>query len=167
MRACIGSTARASSARSMSTAARVPFVSDRPVVTTTTRYTGTALDFVGTDGGGHSIMFSAGKGDGVSPMKTLLMALASCALTDVVMILQKQRVPIVDLRCVVDGQRAAAGARPWERVHMRFTLETPHSVSDESFARTLELSIDKYCGVHATMAPATAITYDGTVVVKH
>ncbi len=94
------------------------------------------------------------------------MALAACALADVVNILAKQRVSISDLRCVVEGQRAAEGARPWERVHMRVTLQTPQEMSEENFARTLALSVDKYCGVHATMTPTTSITYESSVVVK-
>ncbi len=56
-------------------ASAVSFASDRPVTSTTTRYTGTALDFASTDSAGHSMAFSAGKGDGVSPMQVRARAI--------------------------------------------------------------------------------------------
>jgi putative redox protein len=108
---------------------------------------------------------SAGEGKNPGPMQLLLYGLSTCALSDVVIILRKQRVDFDDLRCDIDAVRSEEGARPYEKIHLKFSV-TSSKLTPEKFERVLDLSF-KYCGVHATLqgGPAT-ITHESTVIQK-
>ena len=68
--------------------------------------------FVGTDSNGHSIVIGRTSDDqhpwdGIKPSDLLLLAVASCAVYDVVEILTKQREPVRDLRVQCSGDQMA------------------------------------------------------------
>ena len=141
-----------------SAAARVPLSPSVPVVSLVARHSGN-LSFSCGNGDGETMMtLSAGKGnEHASPMQALLFALASCALTDVVIILNKQRVAYSDLRCDIRAQRAVEenGPRPFRNIHLDFSVKAP-GLALENFARTVDLSVERYCGVHATLTGGPA-----------
>lgn len=153
------------------------FVDNRPVFHVDCTWTGNGLNFSGVDSDNKNttvaVQIGAGKDtSGVSPMKLLLMSLATCALADVVIILQKSRVESVALRCLVAGQRSETQPRPFENIQLQFEVEvskkkndeTSAVFGDEQFARAVSLSIEKYCGVHATLAGGPAnISYTSKV----
>ncbi len=151
--------------RHFSSAAVSPFDAARPVVRVSASYTGTNLDFDGFNKDGKKqLTVSAGAGDFAGPMQLLLFAMATCAMTDVVTILKKQKQTFSDLRCDVSAQRSETlTARPYEQVRLDFGVVAP-GLSEDNFARTVALSLHKYCGVHATLlgGPAT-ITHTATV----
>jgi len=91
-------------------------------------------------------------------MKLLLLGLGSCAAIDVVTILQKQRQNIKDLQVTVEGQRSKEGAKPWETMHMRFIVSG--EVDKDKLQNAAKISIEKYCGVHATLSKTVNITWD-------
>jgi len=105
----------------------------------------------------------AGNDKGVSPMQSLLMAMGACSAIDIVMILQKQKQEITDFRISIDGEREE-GKEPslWKKIHAHFKLKGTIEVSKAQ--RAVELSMDKYCSVAATLKAAGAqITYEVTV----
>lgn len=117
------------------------------------------MNFKGTDSDGRTVSISGGPGEGVSPMQMLLLALGSCASVDVLSILQKQRQPLRDLRVEVDGQRGEDYPRPYESIHMKFTI-FGQGVEPDKIKRAIELSTEKYCGVHGTLRGVAAITWE-------
>jgi putative redox protein len=94
---------------------------------------------------------SGGNNFGVRPMQMLLMGLAGCSAIDVIMILNKQRQTIRDYKMVVKGDREA-GKEPslWKDVTIEFHIYG--NVDAEKAAKAVDLSIQKYCSVAATLA---------------
>ncbi len=116
--------------------------------------------YLGTDANGRPVVISAGSdGPGAGPMQLLLLGLGGCTLYDVINILQKQRQPISDVEIEIDGERSDEGARPWKTIHMHY-LFYGDGVDERKVARAIELSVEKYCGAHATLAGVAHITHD-------
>lgn len=80
----------------------------------------------------------------------LLMGLAGCSAIDVISILKKQRQEVRDYKMVVDGEREP-GKEPslWKTINVEFHIYG--DVDEDKAKRAVELSIDKYCSVAATL----------------
>lgn len=114
--------------------------------------------FLGTADNGQNVVMASGA-PGVGPMQMLLLGLGGCASIDVVDILRKQRQPLEALEVAVSGERSAAMPRPWETIHMHFIV-TGADLDPTRVQRAIDLSVEKYCGVHATLSGVAAITHD-------
>lgn len=115
--------------------------------------------FLGVDAYGHATVISPGDGPGVSPMQLLLLGVGGCTAIDVVDILRKQRQPLEGLEIQVSGQRSDEYPKPWSAMHIHYILYgadlDPHKVE-----RAIELSVEKYCGAHATVAGVAKMSHD-------
>lgn len=101
-------------------------------------------------------------GDGqaaTSPVEMLLVAAASCTAADVVIILQKQRVKLATLDVAVRGTRRETEPRRFTAIAFTFTVRGENA-DDVKVRRAIDLSIEKYCSVLASLAPDIRITYD-------
>ena len=116
--------------------------------------------FLGTDVNGRAALMSAGgDGPGVSPMQMLLLGLGGCSMVDVVNILQKQHQPLADIEIEFDAQRGEEGAKPWKTIHMHYIV-TGDGLDERKVERAIELSVEKYCGAHSSLAGVADITHD-------
>jgi putative redox protein len=116
--------------------------------------------FLGTDVNGRAALMSSGAdGPGVSPMQMLLLGLGGCSMVDVVNILQKQRQALVDVEIEFDAQRGEDGAKPWKTIQMHFII-TGENLDERKVERAIDLSVEKYCGAHASLAGVANITHD-------
>ena len=101
-------------------------------------------------------------GDGkvaTSPVEMLLVSAATCSAADVVLILEKQRVELRGLEVAVRGTRREAQPRRYVALHFAFTISGDGA--DETKARrAIDLSLEKYCSVVASLAPDIRISYD-------
>ncbi len=95
----------------------------------------------------------------VSPVELLLVAAASCSAADVVGILEKQRVALETLEIVVRGTRRAEQPRRYTAIHFAVTV-AGRGADEVKARRALDLSLEKYCSVVASLAPDIRITYD-------
>lgn len=116
--------------------------------------------FEAKDAYGHTVQMdtspdSGGHNFGVRPMQMLLMGLAGCSAIDVISILKKQRQEVRDYKMVVKGEREA-GVTPsvWKDIHIEFHIYG--DVDLDKAQRAVELSMDKYCSVSATLKLAGA-----------
>jgi putative redox protein len=75
-----------------------------------------------------------------SPVVTLLLAGAACAASDTVLILEKMRVELASLRVLAHGVRRDEEPRRFERA--------------------VNLSVEKYCSVLASLAPDIEVTHE-------
>lgn len=101
-------------------------------------------------------------GDGgvaTSPVELLLLAAATCAASDVVLILQKQRVALSSLDIAVQGTRRETEPRRYTAIHFRCAI-AGRGADEAKARRAIDLSLEKYCSVVASLAPDTRITYD-------
>ena len=124
--------------------------------------------FEATDENGHTIKMdsspeSGGLNYGVRPMQSLLMALGGCSAIDVISILKKQRQDVVDYKMTISGEREK-GKEPslWQTIHVKFQLYG--AIDNDKAARAVDLSINKYCSVAATLMKAGAKITTSVVV---
>ena len=117
------------------------------------RWTGEGLAFRGgPDGGVESGLDSDGV-IGHSPMEALLMALAGCMAVDVLMILQKSRVPVEALEVEAVGRRAQSAPKRYVAVTLTYVLKGPSEDDRPKVDRAIDLSRDTYCSVLHTLDP--------------
>lgn len=124
--------------------------------------------FEATDENGHTIKMdsspeSGGLNYGVRPMQSLLMALGGCSAIDVISILKKQRQDVVDYKMTISGEREK-GKEPslWQSIHVKFQLYG--DIDKDKATRAVDLSINKYCSVAATLMTAGAKITTSVVV---
>lgn len=123
--------------------------------------------FACRDSFGNTLMAGswAGEADGrqewkaAKPSDLLLMGLASCAAHDVVAILERQRQNLTGLQVAVDGHQRADPPSIFTDIHLHFTL-SGEELDSVKVERALNLSINKYCSVAATIRGVANITYD-------
>lgn len=115
--------------------------------------------FLGVGSNNNTVVMSSGDdGLGVGPMQMLLLGLGGCASIDVVAIMNKQRQPLAGLEVLIEGERSSEGARPWRAINMRFIV-TGDNLDAAKVQRAVDLSVEKYCGVHATLSGVATITH--------
>ena len=124
--------------------------------------------FEATDENGHTIKMdsspeSGGLNYGVRPMQSLLMSLGGCSAIDVISILKKQRQDVVDYKMSISGEREK-GKEPslWQTIHVKFQLYG--DIDKDKAERAVDLSINKYCSVAATLMKAGAKITTSVVV---
>ncbi len=116
--------------------------------------------FTATDSGGNNLSIDipaaqGGNGQGFRPMQLLLAGLGGCSAVDIVSILKKQKQQIKDFSIDIDGERQK-GKEPslWEEVQITFQLTG--EIDPAKAHRAVELSMNKYCSVAATLRLAGA-----------
>jgi putative redox protein len=116
--------------------------------------------FEATDENGHIVRMdsspeSGGWNFGVRPMQILLMGLGGCSAIDVIAILKKQRQEVKDYKMIINGDREK-GVEPslWKNINVEFHLYG--NIDEDKAAKAVELSMDKYCSVSATLRKAGA-----------
>lgn len=115
-----------------------------------------------TNQNGHSILIdntSQEGAKGVSPMETILMAVAGCSGIDVVSILKKQRQNITSFSAEVEGDRIQVDdAKPFKHIKVIFKLEG--EIDSKKAKKAAELSFEKYCSVSKTLEPNVEVSYE-------
>jgi putative redox protein len=116
--------------------------------------------FEAKDENGHTVKMdsnpeSGGQNFGVRPMQMLLMGLGGCSAIDVIHILKKQRQDVTDYKMIINGEREV-GKEPalWKDISLDFHIYG--NVDEDKAQKAVELSMDKYCSVSATLSKAGA-----------
>ena len=111
--------------------------------------------FEASDENGHIVKMdsnpaSGGLDYGARPMQLLLMALGGCSAIDVIGILKKQRQEVKDYKMIINGNREA-GVEPslWKDITIEFHLYG--DIDPDKAAKAVDLSVNKYCSVAATL----------------
>jgi putative redox protein len=118
--------------------------------------------FEGSATGKPAILVDGHGAAATSPVELLLFAAATCTGTDVVSILEKQRVALRTLEISVQGTRREEHPRRYTSIRFHFIVAG--AGADETKARrAIDLSIEKYCSVLASLAPDIDVAYDLTI----
>jgi putative redox protein len=120
------------------------------------------LRFEGGEPGGPSITIDGDNSAAPGPMLTLLLAAAACTGSDVVLVLQKMRVPFQGLRIEVAGVRREEEPRRYVALHLDYRISGA-GIDRAKARRAIDLSLEKYCSVIHSLAPDISITYDLTL----
>jgi putative redox protein len=116
------------------------------------------LQFDGGRPDGPKVRIDADARTAPSPFDMLLAAVASCAATDVVEIMKKQRTPLTALSVRVEATRVASVPRRLASAVLHFTLHAP-GTTPEKAARAIELSVAKYCSVRSSLIADVPVTW--------
>lgn len=122
------------------------------------------LEFVAEGESGHSVIVDAskesgGNNQGPRPMELLLHGLAGCTAIDIVLILKKMKVELIDFRIEVDGQRAEEYPQRFTELNLKYIL-TGRGLTDKNVTRAIELSRDKYCSASNSFNATINYTYE-------
>jgi putative redox protein len=95
----------------------------------------------------------------VSPMESLLMAVAGCSGIDMVSIMKKQRQNLTGFSAEVEGERVQMDeAKPFKNIMVKFFLEG--EIEPKKALKAAELSFEKYCSVSKTLEPNVTVNYE-------
>ena len=111
--------------------------------------------------GGRTHLIDGNSTQAPSPVETFLGAFGTCAASDVVEILAKQRTPVERLLVDVIGVRRAEYPRRVMSLELMLTI-VGQGIEREKAERAMALSIEKYCTVAASLAGDIDLT---TVIV--
>ena len=117
-----------------------------------------AAEFEAHRAGGPGIRIDGDSRSAPSPFDTLLAAIATCAATDVVAILAKQRTPVKALRVAVEAQRMDATPRRLASAVLHFSVTAP-GASQTKAERAVELAVTKYCSVRSSLLAEIPVTW--------
>lgn len=118
------------------------------------------LRFRGSTPGGPAILIDADQGrEGPGPMVTLLVAAAACSGADVVGILQKMQVNLLEFTTRVTGRRAPDHPRRYLTIHFAYRFRG-EGLDEAKARRAVDLSHQKYCSVLQSLNTDIAISYE-------
>jgi putative redox protein len=126
------------------------------------------IRFVGEASSGHAIVmdgdakFGGGK-TAVRPTELLLIGLGGCSGMDVISILRKKQQQVRGLEINVKGKKAEAYPQKFTDIAIEFVV-TGHNISEEAVKRAVDLSMEKYCSVKATLEGCAKIDFSYRIV---
>ena len=95
---------------------------------------------------------------GQGPLDAILSALAICAATDILEILEKRRTPAGRFTADVVGERVETVPRRLRRIDLHYTIDGP-DIDRGHAERAVDLALTKYCSVRGSLDPAIPITF--------
>jgi len=120
------------------------------------------LQFVGIAHSGFPIRMDSNSGPdtGVSPVEMVAMALAGCTAMDVISILVKKKTDVTGFEVKVNADRTADHPKRFTKAVLEYVVRG-HDVDEDAVRRAIELSVTKYCSVHAMLKDSfpIALTY--------
>jgi putative redox protein len=130
-------------------------------------YTG-GLQFVGEADSGHAVVMDGeekfgGRNSGPRPMELLLLGIGGCTGMDVVSILGKKKEKVTGLDINVTGSTAEEYPHKYTQIDMEYVVRGK-GISEAAVKRAIELSMDKYCSVKATLEGAAKIGFTYRIV---
>ncbi len=128
------------------------------------------LEFIGESESGHTVKMDGdvsfgGKNSGMRPTEILLVALAGCTGMDVISLLQKKRQQVSSMEIKINGLRSEEHPKKFTNIELEYII-VGKDISEEAVKRCIELSMDKYCSVKATLEGGARITSNYKIVAE-
>ncbi len=99
------------------------------------------------------------KEKGMTPMQLLAGALVGCMSIDVLLILRKQKEEPTHYKVLIDAYKNPDTIpSPFEQIHLIFELNK--EIPLKKITRAVQLSLDKYCSVKASLHDKINITFE-------
>ncbi len=126
------------------------------------------MEFTGTASSGHTLTMDAedksgGHNKGFRPMELLLVGFGGCSGMDMISILRKKRQQVSGLEINVQGEKSDTAPRIYKKVHIEYVIKGK-GLEKEAVERAIDLSLEKYCSVGATLAKVGTITHSYRIV---
>jgi putative redox protein len=120
------------------------------------------LLFSGGAPGGPAIAIDGDLKAAPGPMHQLLLAIATCSGSDVVLILEKMRIKLTDFGIDVEGVRKIDDPKRLTAVTLSYRL-AGEGLDEAKARRAIDLSIERYCSVIHSLNPDIPIRYHVTI----
>lgn len=114
--------------------------------------------YLAVDSSNHSVILSPPNDVGMKPSEMILVSLATCSAYDVVKIVQKQRATLHKLDIEVTAEQQSDPPWPYTAIHLTFRVKAD-SLSQAQLERAIDLSMNQYCSVRATLSPDVKVTF--------
>lgn len=126
------------------------------------------LQFVGESATGHTIvmdgdMDTGGKNTGMRPTELLLISLGGCSGMDVISLLKKKKQEITGIEINIKGLKADSYPKKFTEIEIEYVV-SGKDVSEEAVKRSVELSMEKYCSVKATLEGVSKISFTYRII---
>jgi len=106
---------------------------------------------------------AGGKNTGLRPMELLLIGIGGCSGMDIVSILKKKKEKVAGIEINVNGNNADNYPKKYTDIDLEFIIKGK-SISEESVKRAVQLSMDKYCSVKASLEGSAKITFKYKII---
>ncbi|MDQ3927528.1 MAG: OsmC family protein [Chloroflexota bacterium] len=121
------------------------------------------MSFLGDTPTGHQVTLDTdaevgGANAGPEPLDLILLAIGSCTGMDAISILRKKRQIVSHYSVNVFANQSQEHPKVFTEVLVEHVVEG-ENVDPKAVARALELSITKYCPVHAMLSPTVKIEH--------
>ncbi len=131
------------------------------------KYTG-GMQFVASSDSGHAVVMDAGpevggSNTGSRPMELLLMGIGGCSGMDIISILKKKKQNVTGLEANVTGTMSDDYPQKYTEITIEYIVRG-RGVTEEAVKRAVQLSMDKYCSVKATLEGAAQIRFSYRIV---
>lgn len=108
-----------------------------------------SMSLIGSNELGHETKFDShvdnhGDDRAPTPMEIMLQSVAACSMTDVLIILNKQRKEVGDFIVHIDAERANEHPRVFTKVRLSYLLISADATQEE-LEKAVKLSHDTYC----------------------
>jgi putative redox protein len=116
------------------------------------------LIFTGTADSGYPVKLDSESSPetGVGPVELVAIALAGCTAMDVISILAKKQEKVTNFDVKVRAERAPDYPQVISHASLEYVV-TGANINEASVLRAIDLSIKKYCPVHAMLEKAFPI----------
>ena len=126
------------------------------------------LQFVAEADSGHAVIMDGeekfgGRNSGARPMELLLMGLGGCSGMDIVSILKKKKERLTGLDILVGGTTAEEYPHKYTQIDIEYVVRG-RGLSEAAVKRAVQLSMDKYCSVKATLEGVAKIGFSYKIV---
>lgn len=117
---------------------------------------------------GHKVIVdtkseAGGDDKGASPKQLMLLALAGCTGIDVALIVAKMKLQLKDFNIVVEGELTDEIPIYYHSMHVIYEF-TGTDLPYDKLKRAVELSEQKYCGVHAVYKKAVQMSSEIRII---
>ncbi len=124
----------------------------------------TGRQFIGTDSTKHSVVLSStGEGVGVKPSEMLLVALSSCTAVDIVDIMEKKKIKMTLLEIKANGEQDQDPPWTYRKIQLHYRVAA-QGLTDSVLEHIIDLSVNKYCSVAATIRGVAEIVTSFEIV---
>jgi putative redox protein len=96
-------------------------------------------------------------------MELLLIGIGGCSGMDIISILKKKKQDVTALEINVNGMQASDYPKKFSDITIEFTVKG-RNISEEAVKRAIDLSMNKYCSVKATLEGPAAITFSYRII---
>lgn len=126
------------------------------------------LQFIGSASSGHVIVIDGGpemgaNDAGIRPPELLLLALGSCSAMGMISILKKEKQCITGCEVRVKSEQEKEWPKRFKKIEMEFIVKG-RNLSLGAVKRALELSMEKYSTVKATLEMPAKINFGLTIL---